>query len=60
MGIITYINETKAEMNHVNWPTRGQALLYTLLVVIFSVAIAAYLGFFDAIFAAGITQIIAK
>ncbi|MES3005899.1 MAG: preprotein translocase subunit SecE [Patescibacteria group bacterium] len=60
MGIINYINETKAEMKHVTWPTQGQAVLYTILVVVLSLVIAAILGVFDAIFAAGLTQLISK
>lgn len=60
MGIINYINETKAEMKHVTWPTRSQAALYTLIVIVISIAVAAYLGVFDAIFASGITKIITK
>jgi preprotein translocase subunit SecE len=50
MGIINYINETRAEMKHVSWPTRKQAISYSVIVVILSVAIAFFLGFFDLIF----------
>ena len=60
MGIANYINETKAEMKHVSWPTRGEAIMYTVLVIVLSLALAAYLGFFDALFAAGITQLLTK
>ena len=60
MGIINYINETKAEMKHVSWPTRSQAVLYTLLVIGLSIVVALYLGLFDAIFASLITKVIVK
>jgi preprotein translocase SecE subunit len=60
MGIINYINETRAEFKHVTWPTRSQAILYTSVVVIFSLVIAGVLGFFDSIFASGLTHLIAR
>lgn len=58
MGIINYINETKAEMKHVTWPTQSQAIMYTLVVIVLSLAIAAILGVFDSIFAAGLTKLL--
>ncbi|MFA6227339.1 MAG: preprotein translocase subunit SecE [Candidatus Paceibacterota bacterium] len=45
-----YILETKGEMQHVSWPTRKQAFMFTILVIFISVAVAASLGFFDYIF----------
>lgn len=56
MKILNYIKETKAEMKHVSWPTRKQAIAYTILVVIISIFISLYLGFFDFVF----TEIISK
>lgn len=50
MGIIKYIKETGAEMKHVVWPTRKQTLVYTGLIVLISLFIAAYLGVFDWLF----------
>ncbi len=58
MGINQYINETKAEMKHVTWPTSRQAVAYSLLVILVSVAVAAYLGVLDTVFTAGIKLII--
>jgi preprotein translocase subunit SecE len=49
-----YLKETKAELKHVSWPTRNQAILFTIIVIIFSVAVAAFLGAFDFIFTMGI------
>lgn len=51
MGLIQYLRDTKGEMKHVSWPTRRQSLVYTALVVVVSIAISLYLGFFDLIFA---------
>ena len=50
MKINEYIKETKAEMTHVTWPTRKQAIAYAILVVVVSVGVAAFLGVFDYIF----------
>jgi preprotein translocase subunit SecE len=50
MKIIEYVKETKAEMAHVTWPTRKQAIAYSVLVVVVSVAISVFLGVFDYIF----------
>lgn len=49
-AIITYIKETIAELKHVNWPNGWQVGVYTALVVVISLVIAAYLGFFDWLF----------
>lgn len=46
-----YIKETKAELKHVNWPTKQQALMYTVVVVIVSLLTALFLGVFDSLFA---------
>jgi len=46
-----YLKETKAELKHVSWPTRNQAILFTVIVVIFSIVTAFILGAFDFLFA---------
>jgi len=50
MKLFDYIRDTKGEMKHVSWPTKNQAIAYTLLVLVISLFFAAYLGFFDYIF----------
>lgn len=50
MGIINYIRDTKGELKHVSWPTRKQTIQYTGLVLIISLIITVYLGFFDWLF----------
>jgi preprotein translocase subunit SecE len=50
MKIGEYIKETKAEMSHVSWPTRKQAISYTIMVIGVSVITALLLGLFDYIF----------
>jgi preprotein translocase SecE subunit len=50
MSIINYFKETKGELAHVNWPTRRQSIIFSLVVVIISVLTAFFLGLFDFIF----------
>jgi preprotein translocase SecE subunit len=46
----TFVLESRQELRHVNWPTRKEGIRLTLLVIFFSIALAAYLGFFDYFF----------
>lgn len=50
MKIIEYLRETKAELAHVAWPTRKQAVAFTVVVIAFSILTAAFLGVFDFVF----------
>jgi preprotein translocase subunit SecE len=45
-----YLKETKGELKHVSWPTKNQAILFTVIVVVFSIVVAAFLGAFDYVF----------
>ncbi|MDA1335023.1 MAG: preprotein translocase subunit SecE [bacterium] len=49
-NFITYIKETRQEMRKVNWPTRHQTFISTILVIVISIAVAIYLGVFDYIY----------
>ena len=53
-----YFSETMEEMKHVSWPTKNQTLMFTMLVILISVAVAAYLGLFDYLFSLGLKSII--
>lgn len=50
MGIVDYLKETKGEMKHVSWPSHGQTILFTVVIILISFFTAAFLGFFDFIF----------
>ena len=50
MSLISYFKGVAAEAKHISWPSRKQALIYTALVIIISIFVAIYLGFFDVIF----------
>jgi preprotein translocase SecE subunit len=58
MGLTNYIKETRGEMKHVNWPTRRQAIAYTIAVIVISVLVAYMLGAFDALFKFGLSKIL--
>ena len=49
--LANYIKETRVEMKGVKWPTRKQAVNYTLLVIGVSIGVAIFLGAFDMLFA---------
>lgn len=56
--MINYLKDVKSEMRHVSWPTRRQAVLYTVVVIAVSLSTAAYLGLWDYVFSAIIQKII--
>ena len=49
--IVKYFKETRAELRKVAWPSRQEAVNLTLIVVAFTVFMAAVLGIMDYIFA---------
>lgn len=50
MGIINYLRETKGELGHVNWPSRKQSIVFSVVVIVVSLITAILLGLFDVIF----------
>lgn len=50
MGLGEYLKETRVEMKHVSWPSRSQAINYTIIVIVVSLFVAIYLGLFDSLF----------
>ena len=50
VSLITYIKDTRSELRHVNWSTRSQAINFTALVIVFSLAIAFILAALDFLF----------
>ncbi|MFZ2048855.1 MAG: preprotein translocase subunit SecE [Minisyncoccia bacterium] len=47
---INYLKDTRGELKHVSWPTRRQAIGFTVIVILVSIFTAFFLGFFDYIF----------
>ncbi|MEK7479835.1 MAG: preprotein translocase subunit SecE [Patescibacteria group bacterium] len=56
MSFIQYLKDTRSELRHVAWPTRMQTVMYTIIVIVLSVFVALYLGFFDFIFTTGLSR----
>lgn len=48
--ILSFFKEVRLEMKKVNWLTRQEILRYTIIVIAFSLAVAAYLGALDFVF----------
>lgn len=59
-SFIEYIKESKGELAHISWPTRRQAVGFTILVIVLSVATALYLGAFDTLFTTLIKKFIVR
>lgn len=43
----TFLQEVRAELRRVNWPSRGETIKYTAFVIGFSAVIAMLLGVLD-------------
>jgi preprotein translocase subunit SecE len=50
MSLIDYIKGSRAELKHVNWPTKKQAIGFTALVIAASLIVSLYLGLLDVLF----------
>lgn len=48
--IVTFFKEVKMEIKKVNWPTRQETTRYTLIVIVVSFVVAAFLGGLDFLF----------
>jgi|GEM_PF-465622 preprotein translocase SecE subunit len=57
-GFGQYLKDTRSELNHVAWPTQMQTIVYTILVLAVSAAVAAYLGIFDYLFTGTVTRLV--
>ena len=58
MNFSEYIKETKAEMAHVTWPSRRQAVTYAAAVIVVSLGTALILALFDFIFSKLLTLVV--
>lgn len=55
---MTYLKEVARELKKVSWPSREQTINKTILVVVVSLLLAAYLGGLDFLFQQLITILI--
>jgi preprotein translocase subunit SecE len=56
--ISNYIKSSIEEMKKVTWPTRKETYNYTVLVILISLGVAAFLGALDYIFSALLQMVI--
>ncbi len=49
-SVINYLRDTRAELRHVSWPTKQQAINYTIIVLLISVGTGLFLGLLDYVF----------
>ncbi len=49
-NIAQFFREAKAELLKVNWPNKKQTTIYTVAVILVSIAVAAFLGSLDYFF----------
>jgi len=50
MSFLKYLKSTKGELKHVNWPTKNQTIVFTVIVIAISLSVGIYLGALDYIF----------
>ncbi len=48
--LVQYLRDSKSELRKVSWLTRQDTTRHTVMVIGISLALAAFLGFFDFIF----------
>jgi preprotein translocase SecE subunit len=58
MKITQFLKETKGEMKQVTWPSRRHMFIYTLVVIVFSLALGYLLGAFDTILQAALKSLV--
>ncbi len=56
MKLVEYLKDTRNEMKHMNWPSKNQAVKYTVLVIVLSVVTALVLALADYVFSLGIEK----
>lgn len=48
---LSYVKESRAELGKVIWPTRRETIRLTIVVVLISILVGAYIAGLDALFA---------
>lgn len=56
--IKSFLEDSRQELKRVNWPTREETIKYTMFVIVFSVALALYLGALDFGFVKGLQELV--
>lgn len=53
---LTYFKESKAELGKVVWPTRAETIRMTIVVIIVSIIVGAYIAGLDTIFTSFVSK----
>jgi len=48
--LFNYLKESRTELKKVTWPTKKETTKYTFIVIVISLAVAAFLGGLDFVF----------
>ncbi len=48
--VVSFLKEVRIELKRVTWPTRQETIKHTLIIIGFSLAVAAFLGGLDFLF----------
>lgn len=55
-----YIIDSYQELKRVVWPTRNQMINHTVIVILFSIGVAIFLGALDILFTSGVQKLLLK
>ncbi|MEK7183278.1 MAG: preprotein translocase subunit SecE [Patescibacteria group bacterium] len=55
---VRYFREAREELRKVTWPQRREVMIYSALVVAFSIITAAYFGLLDWVFTLGLEELV--
>ena len=55
---VSYLRESKQELEKVTWPTQKETVRYTILTIVLSILMAAYFGVLDFILNSGFTALL--
>ena len=60
MNPVSFLREVKAELDKVVWPSRTQIVQMTLLIIVISIIVGAYVGGLDFIFTTLVNSMLNK
>lgn len=60
MHMSKFFKGVAAEWTHINWPTRQETIIATVVVIAVSLVVAYYLGLLDWVFTLGLEQVISR
>ncbi len=57
-GFVTYLKNVRAEMAHVVWPDRSQAVWHTVIIIVLSALIALLIAGLDYVFTGLVSRLV--